>query len=71
MSDKEVAGLTGLDEDDITKARSRDPLLGSPRSTDSASRPKLRELERSIDEIVSIQNQMVGIIDKVARSSCT
>jgi hypothetical protein len=67
MGDQGVAGLTGCDEDEITKIRSRDPLEISPRASNLALGNKLREIERNIDEIVSIQNRMVMIIDKVAR----
>jgi hypothetical protein len=68
MGDRGVAGLTGCDEDEITKIRSRDPLELSPRASNLALWHKLREIERSIDEIVSIQNQMVMLMDKLARS---
>ncbi|KAL3795109.1 hypothetical protein ACHAWO_009272 [Cyclotella atomus] len=68
MGDRGVAGLTGCDEDEITKIRSRDPLELSPRASNLVLWHKLREIERSIDEIVSIQNQMVMLMDKLARS---
>ncbi|KAL7510767.1 hypothetical protein ACHAXN_009803 [Cyclotella atomus] len=67
MSDRGLAGLTGYDEDEITKIRIRGPLELSPRASNLALGQKLREIERSIDEIVSIQNQMVTIIDKIAQ----
>jgi hypothetical protein len=67
MSDRGLAGLTGYDEDEITKIRIRGPLELSPRASNLALGQKLREIERSIDEIVSIQNQMVMIIDKIAQ----
>jgi hypothetical protein len=68
MGDRGVAGLTGCDEDEITKIRSRDPLELSPRASNLVLWHKLREIERSIDEIVSIQNQMMMLMDKLARS---
>jgi hypothetical protein len=67
MSDRGLAGLTGYDEDEITKIRIRGPLELSPRASNLALGQKLREIERSIDEIVSIQNQMVMIINKIAQ----
>jgi hypothetical protein len=67
MSDRDLAGLTGYAEDEITEIRSRGPLELSPRASNLALGYKLREIERSIDEIVSIQNQMMMIMAKFAR----
>jgi hypothetical protein len=72
MGDGGVAGLTGCDEDKIAQQCSKDPLQSSPRSagpTDSSLGQKLRELERGIDEIVSLQNELTKALDRVAHST--
>lgn len=65
LGDDKVAGLTGLDEEEISRQRSksREALSRGP-----SIQEKLRRLQNAVDEVVLVQNELVRAIDIVRRS---
>ena len=65
LGDDKVAGLTGLDVDEISRQRSksRETISRGP-----SVQERLRRLQNSIDEVVLVQSELIKAIDAFARS---
>ena len=66
LSDDKAAGLIGIGEDEIERRKAPSPKSRGSVDVDCALVNKLTELAGEIDEIVSVQNQLVAAISAVS-----